>query len=184
MKAIVDSQFLAFKQDVKLMISGSRVRVFSILFQRAFWGLLVYRFERGLYVFFGERYRFMRIPIAPFLNLLQQLSNIEIPYRANIQGGLQILHPSLGIVISQYAEIGKNVVLYGGNVIGTKNLRVPGLIKMGDHCIVGANAVILGPLEIVDSVKIGALSCVIKSCFTEGATLVGSPARVVDKGSC
>lgn len=178
-EVIIDSQLSAFKQDVKFMIAGSRIRVFSILFQRVFWGVLVYRFERGLYGFFGEKYRIIRIPVAPIFNLIQEFSNIEIPYRASIQGGLQILHPSLGIVVSQFSEIGINVVLYGGNVIGTKNLHAPGLIQVGNNCVIGANSVLLGPLVIADACKVGALSCVIKDCLTEGAVLVGSPARMV-----
>lgn len=173
------SQLEFFKEDISKMIDGKKARIISMLFMRAFWGILIYRLERGLFKYFGERYSIIRMPFAPLFNMIQQFSNIEIPYRANIHGGMQIFHPSLGIVISQFSEIGENVVLYGGNVIGTKNLHSPGVIKLGNNCVIGANAVILGPLVIADSCKVGAMSCVLKSCLIEGATLVGVPAKII-----
>lgn len=45
--------------------------------------------------------------------------------------------------------------------------------------MVGAGAKILGPITIVNNVKIGAGAIVLKECLEENVTLVGVPAKVV-----
>jgi len=148
---------------------------------RSFWGILEYRVERFFFLVFGNWYRFIRLPFIPALNLIQAYSNIEIPYRAEIKGGLQIFHPSAGIVVSQFAVIGEDVILYGGNVIGTRELHRGGVIRIGSRCILGANSVVLGPVHIANGCRIGALACVIHDCHSEGASLVGVPAKIKEK---
>ncbi len=158
------------------MLGKHKIRVLYIWLGRAFWGILLYRIERGGSLLFGKSYKYLRIIFIPVFNLIQAYSNIDISYSADIKGGLMILHSSVGCVISGFAVIGKNLTLTGGNVIGVRPNCKPGELVIGDSCNLGANAVILGPVRLGNRITIGASSCVIKSCLTNGSTLVGVPA--------
>jgi serine O-acetyltransferase len=84
-----------------------------------------------------------------------------------------------GVVIGETAEIGDDVTLYHGVTLGgtswRKGKRHP---TLGDGCVVGAGAKILGPVHLGRKVKVGANSVVIGNVPDE-RTVVGNPAKVV-----
>jgi serine O-acetyltransferase len=84
-----------------------------------------------------------------------------------------------GVVIGETAEIGEDVTLYHGVTLGgtswRKGKRHP---TLGDGCVVGAGAKILGPVSLGRKVKVGANSVVIGNVPDE-RTVVGIPAKVV-----
>ncbi len=84
-----------------------------------------------------------------------------------------------GVVIGETAEIGDDVTLYQGVVLGGTSLekrkRHP---TIGNRVTIGAAAVVLGPIKVGDGAVVGANSVVIKS-VPPGATVVGIPGRVV-----
>ena len=85
-------------------------------------------------------------------------------------------------MIGETAEIGDDVLLYAGVVLGGTSLekkkRHP---TIGDRVVIGSGAVVLGAITIEDDVKIGSGSVVVKS-VPAGKTVVGIPGRVVDNG--
>ncbi len=170
-------QFLYFKQDVKRMLGKYKIRILHIWISRVFIGIFMYRLERACFLFFGKYYSFGRVIFIPLFNLIQAYSNLDINYKADIKGGLLILHPSVGVVISGLSVIGKNLTLVGGNIIGAKHSCLKGEYVIGDNCSMGANATIIGPLILGDNINIGASACVVKSHFGNDKTLVGVPAR-------
>ena len=99
-------------------------------------------------------------------------SNLDIHYKADIKGGLLVLHPSVGIVISGQAKIGKNLTLTGGNVIGAKRKTKKGEFEIGDNCNFGANATLIGPVVIANNISIGASACVIKNCLNNAGVSI------------
>lgn len=134
-----------------------------------------------MFLTFGNGYSVIRILFLPVLKFLEVFSNAEINYRADIGKGFLILHSALGIVITGYAQIGDDLTLTGGNVIGSKDSGRFGDILLGNNCFLGANAVILGPLKLADNIKVGASACVVKSCLTDGSALGGVPAKEIIK---
>jgi len=106
------------------------------------------------------------------------LTGIEIHPGAVIGRRFFIDHGA-GVVIGETAEIGDDVTLYQGVVLGgttlEKRKRHP---TIGNRVIIGAAAVVLGPIEVGDGALIGANSVVIKP-VPPGATVVGIPGRVV-----
>lgn len=106
---------------------------------------------------------------------------MDIHYKADIKGGLIVLHPSVGCVISRYCIIGNNLTLTGGNVIGVKQRCKPGSFVIGDDCTLGANATIVGPLILGNKIVIGSSACVVGSYLIESTILAGVPAKVVNK---
>ena len=105
------------------------------------------------------------------------LTGVEIHPGAKIGRRFFIDH-GMGVVIGETAEIGDDVLLYQGVVLGgrsfEKKKRHP---TLGNNVAVGAGAVILGPVNIGDGAKIGAGS-VILCDVPPGATAVGVPGRV------
>lgn len=172
-------QFLYFLEDIRRMLGKSKSRILYIWLSRSFVGLFMYRLERGFFVTFGKLYSIIRILFLPIINIIQAYSNLDINYKANIKGGILVLHPSNGVVISGRSIIGANLTLTGGNVIGiSKNCSI-GDFVIGDNCSLGANAVIIGPLKLMNNVQVGASACVVKSFADSHITLVGVPAKIL-----
>ena len=174
---IAMTQLKFFKQDIVRMLGKNKYRIIFIFMTRSFVGLMLYRVERSLFLLLGTSYSFLRILFLPIIYVLQAYANIDIHYKSSIQGGLSILHPSVGCVISAKAVIGSDLTLTGGNVIGFNKKKANTIFQIGNNCTLGANAVIIGPLEIKNNVFIGASACVTQSFNQSNITLVGVPAK-------
>ena len=171
-------QIRYFGQDVRRMLGKHKIRVLHVWLSRVFWGIFLYRLERGLYLLIGKPYEIIRVIFIPIFNLIQAYSNLELHYKSDIQGGFLVLHPSVGIVVSGLSVVGKNMTLTGGNIIGARPGCKWGDIRIGDNCSMGANAVILGPIILGNGINIAASACVVKDCLFDNSTLMGVPARV------
>jgi len=105
------------------------------------------------------------------------LTGIEIHPGAKIGRRFFIDHGS-GVVIGETAEIGDDVLMYQGVVLGGTSLekkkRHP---TIEDNVVIGAGATLLGPITVGRGAKIGAGSVVIKP-VPPGATVVGVPGRI------
>jgi len=109
------------------------------------------------------------------------LTGIEIHPGAKIGRRFFIDH-GMGVVIGETAEIGNDVLMYQGVVLGgttlEKKKRHP---TIEDNVVIGAGAILLGPITIGRGALVGAGSVVIKS-VPPGATVVGVPGRVITEG--
>lgn len=175
------TQIKFFIKDCNRMLGKTYWRLLTIWLNRNFWGVFLYRLERSLFLVFGTLYRIIRIPLIPLFVLLQAFSNIDIHYKANIKGGILILHPSVGIVISAQSIIGENITLTGGNIIGFNKKKKKTPFIIGDNCMLGANATLIGPLQLGNNIIIGASACVISTFIEDNIILIGVPAKSVIK---
>ncbi len=108
------------------------------------------------------------------------LTGIEIHPGAKIGRRFFIDH-GMGVVIGETAEIGDDVLMYQGVVLGGTSLRKEKRHPtIGNNVVIGAGAILLGPIKVGDGAKIGAGSVVIRD-VPEGTTVVGVPARIVEK---
>lgn len=109
------------------------------------------------------------------------LTGIEIHPGAKIGRRFFIDH-GMGVVIGETSEIGNDVLIYQGVVLGGTSLekkkRHP---TVEDNVVIGAGAILLGPITIGRGALIGAGSVVIKS-VPPGSTVVGVPGRVITEG--
>jgi serine O-acetyltransferase len=107
-------------------------------------------------------------------------TGIEIHPGARIGRRFFIDHGA-GVVIGETSEIGDDVLLYQGVVLGgttlEKKKRHP---TLGNGVEMGSGAIALGPITIGDGARVGSSSVVIKS-VPAGVTVVGIPARAVTK---
>ncbi|NLA75927.1 MAG: serine O-acetyltransferase [Deltaproteobacteria bacterium] len=105
------------------------------------------------------------------------LTNIEIHPGAVIGRRFFIDHGA-GVVIGETSEIGDDVLMYHGVLLGgvtlQKKKRHP---TIGNNVMIGAGTIILGPVHIGDGARIGAASLVIKD-VPECAVAIGVPARL------
>ncbi len=109
------------------------------------------------------------------------VTGVEIHPGATIGRRFFIDH-GMGVVIGETSEIGDDVLLYQGVVLGgtthEKKKRHP---TLGNNVVVGAGAILLGDIVIGDEARVGAGSVVVTS-LEPRTTAVGVPARVVRRG--
>jgi len=115
--------------------------------------------------------------------LIEIVSGIELPNRAEIGKGLLIPH-SYGIVIhseakiGEYCNLGHNVTI---GIAGREGNR--GVPRLGDRVYIAPGAKIFGAITIGNDVAIGANAVVTKD-LPDNAVAVGIPAKVISyKGS-
>jgi serine O-acetyltransferase len=107
-------------------------------------------------------------------------TQIEIHPGATIGRRFFIDHGA-GVVIGETSEIGDDVLMYQGVVLGgttlEKKKRHP---TIGNNVVIGSRAIILGAITIGDGARVGSGSVVIKS-VPPGCTVVGVPGRIVEE---
>ncbi len=118
--------------------------------------------------------------LARFLSHINRsLTAIEIHPGARIGKRFFVDHGS-GVVIGETAEVGDDVLMYQGVVLGGTSLkkekRHP---TIGNNVVIGAGAIALGAITIGDGARIGAGSVVVKPVPPK-ATVVGVPGRIVE----
>lgn len=96
-------------------------------------------------------------------------------------GAVFLGRPSLphglhGIFVSRYAVVGKDCLIYQNVTIGEVNGKAP---VIGERCLIGAGAVIVGDVTIGNDVKIGAGAVVVKD-VPDGCTVVAQPVRILE----
>lgn len=106
------------------------------------------------------------------------VSQAEIDLNTQIDGGLLIPHPN-GIVIHPQAQIGANCLIFQQVTLGTVSGR-RGAPRLGIHVDIGAGARILGPVNIGDHTVIGA-NAVVLTDVPPHSTAVGVPARIIKR---
>ncbi len=133
--------------------------------------------HRAAHFFYAKR---MYVVSRVISHCARFLTGIEIHPGAKIGRRVFIDH-GMGVVIGETAEIGEDVLLYKGVVLGGTSLekgkRHPTVER---NVVIGSNTCILGPITIGEGAKIGSGSVVIKD-VPAGATVVGIPGKVVEK---
>jgi len=167
--------FERIKEDIRTVFERDPAarNIFEILTSYpGFHALVFHRIAHFLWEK-GER------SIARFISHISRfLTGIEIHPGAVIGRRFFIDH-GMGVVIGETAEIGDDVLLYQGVVLGgtstEKKKRHP---TIGNNVVIGAGAIVLGAIKVGDNSRIGAGSVVIKD-VPPCSTVVGVPGRVV-----
>ena len=125
--------------------------------------------------------------ISPLLGTaLKQLNHVitgaDIAWQAKAGPGLNLQHPT-GVVIGPDVVIGPRAVIEQGATLGASadmdaEYAVP---VIGAEVLIGAGARIIGSVTVGDNAKIGANAVVLRD-VPDGATAVGVPARIIERG--
>ncbi len=110
----------------------------------------------------------------------RSMTGIEIHPAARIGRRVFIDH-GLGVVIGETAEVGDDVLMYSGVVLGGTSLeKVKRHPTLGNNVVVGAGAIVLGAITVGDNARIGAGAVVVRP-VPAGATVVGQAAHVIER---
>ena len=96
------------------------------------------------------------------------------------KGSPVLPHGIKGIFVTDKARIGENVKIYQQVTIGINREDEDGPI-IGDNCLIGTGAKIIGNIKIGNKVKIGANTVVIEDVL-DNATVVLNKPSVIIKG--
>lgn len=119
-----------------------------------------------------------RLPADILTFLLNRMAHKRGGYigrGANIADIPSLPHGLHGIYISRYASIGRECRIYQNVTIGEVNGRAP---QIGDNCLIGANAVLVGDIRIGSGARIGA-GAAVSFDVPPNATVVAQPPRVI-----
>lgn len=107
---------------------------------------------------------------------------VELPWKTKLGPGFRIDHGQ-SLVINDGTVFGSNCTVRNSTTIGNKKL-VDGSFSrapiFGNNVDIGANAVIIGPINIGNNVIIGAATVVVKD-VPDNCTIVGNPGRILER---
>jgi serine O-acetyltransferase len=158
--------------------TNRRSRLKWTFFTPGFQAIAVYRL--GVWCN-GIRPWILRAPIrlvAGFLSFfVRNFYGIEIYPTAQIGRRFGIVHQH-GIVIHKLAVIGDDCLIRQGVTIGAAAGHRPGTPRLGNRVMVGAGAVIAGPISIGDHVSIGP-NAVVMTNVPAGSTVTAPQSRIM-----
>ncbi len=166
--------FSTIREDIRTVFAKDPAARSTLEILLCYPGLHALWMHRVAHYFWMHRLHF----IARLLSHINRFfTNIEIHPGARIGRRFFIDHGA-GVVIGETTEIGDDVLLYQGVVLGgvslEKEKRHP---TLGNRVMIGAGTIVLGPILIGDGAKVGAASLVVKDVPANSIT-VGVPARV------
>lgn len=102
-----------------------------------------------------------------------------LPPEMEVGRDLRLGHWGLNVVIHPNTTIGDDVYILHGVTIATDVIvGSPERRYIGDRCMIGTGAVVLGPGSVGHDARIGAGAIVTRD-VTAGTTVVGNPARPI-----
>jgi len=163
------------KEDIKTIFAKDPAARSTLEVICCYPGLHALWLHRMAHWFWSRKFLFLSRLIS---HINRFLTGIEIHPAARIGRRFFIDH-GMGVVIGETTEIGDDVLLYQGVVLGgtclSKGKRHP---TIGDRVVIGAGATVLGDIKVGNDAKIGSGSVVVKS-VPDGATICGVPGKVV-----
>lgn len=131
------------------------------------------------YGHWATRSRLRPLALWPYrianLFLVRGLAGCDIGRACEIGPGLMLHHGGRGLAIHGCATLGANCEIYQGVAVGRRDHS--GEPTIGDWVVLGAYAVILGPVKIGDGVRVGPHAVVLAN--VPAGMLVRSPAPQV-----
>lgn len=169
--------FERIKEDIQMVFArdpAARSTVEVILCSPGLHAIWLHRFAGW---FWNHNWKFL----GRFISTINRfITGVEIHPGAKVGKRVLIDH-GMGVVVGETAEIGEDVLIYQGVVLGGTSLekkkRHP---TIGNGVVIGSGAKIIGNIKIGDCSKIGAGSVVLKPA-PPGSTVVGIPGRIVQE---
>jgi serine O-acetyltransferase len=178
-------RYVYMQPDQSTQVKPSVWRVLRALLGRpGMWVMLQYRVSRWVHFHLHVPVlrSLLKFVCAVWQKLVEMITSVELPNRAEIGGGVFIPHAN-GIVIHIDAKIGRNCNISQQVTIGVGGTDPSGTPTIGDRVFLGPGAKIFGPITVGDDVAIGANAVVMKD-LPNHVVAVGIPAKVTsDKGS-
>lgn len=126
--------------------------------------------------------RILKRILYPIYKLYVIKHGSYIPLSCKIDGPIRFVHLQ-GIFISSEAKIGKNCTMYQHVTIGSNRVNSSkyfGSPTIGNDCIIGAGAKIVGGIVIGDNVRIGA-GCTVAENIPDNCTVVSQKPHIIQR---
>ena len=124
----------------------------------------------------NSNFRFISRCIEIYLHIVY---SCDIPYKVKIGENCVFAHNALGVVIHPDVVIGANCRIGQNVTIGGRSGKTIVPI-IGNNVLIGANALILGPVKIGDGSKIGAGAIVVKD-VPAYSTVIPEASKIIIK---
>ena len=164
--------FKTIKADLQAILENdpaARGKLEAVLVYPGFHALVIHQISHLMW-----KYEGLKLAARVLSHIARFLTGIEIHPGAEIGKGVFIDH-GMGIVIGETAVVEDGVILFHGVTLGGtgkhKGKRHP-TVKKG--AMLGARAIILGPIVIGENTKVGANAVVLKDT-PPNSTIVGIP---------
>ncbi|MBU9003921.1 serine O-acetyltransferase [Parabacteroides sp. MSK.9.14] len=154
-------------------INNGGGKIKNLLFNESF--SFTFWFRIGSWLEYSN-HGFLRFIFTLFYRRKMRRTGRQIPLGTRIGGGFRLIHYGT-VVIHRKAIIGKNCTILHNVTIGKTHKGVP---SIGDNVMIGANAVLVGPIHVGNNVVIGAGSVVVKD-VPDNACVAGNPGRIVSQ---
>lgn len=150
----------------------TRAYVFALL-KSEFQLVIFYRIYSAIY-----RTRLRVVGLLIYF-IVKFLYKCDIHPKSKIGPGLFVAH-GFDIVIGSSVELGMDTVVFNGVNMGKKYVGVAGgaMPKLGNCCVVGTGAKLLGNITLGDRVVVGANAVVLQDIPSD-AVCAGIPAKVI-----
>ncbi|WP_279122461.1 serine O-acetyltransferase [Holdemania filiformis] len=137
--------------------------------KKSFFVILMYRICNNLY---KNNYKKMAAILDCLFSVFRCVFCIDaqISFKCRIGKRIRFPHGAQGVVISRYAQIGDDVVIYHGVTIGINERKTNRYVVIGDGCFIGTGAKIIN-CKLGDNCLIGANAVAYKD-VKDGVTLV------------
>ncbi|MBU0711859.1 serine O-acetyltransferase [bacterium] len=166
--------FKRIREDIKTIYSKDPAARSLLEVLTCYPGLHAIWMHRLAHLFWRQKFYFIGRLIS---HINRFLTGIEIHPGAKIGRSFFIDH-GIGVVIGETAEIGDDVLIYHGVLLGgTSKEKIKRHPTIGNNVEIGAGAIVLGAIQVGNNTRIGAGSVVMRD-VPAGATVVGVPGRI------
>ena len=172
--------FGRLREDIRTILhhdpaAGS---VWEVLTYPGLHAIVSHRFCHAFWTLRMPPQGFWRLLARTFSQISRFFTGIEIHPGATIGRRFFIDHGA-GIVIGETAEIGDDVVMYHQVTLGGTSLaKVKRHPTIGSHVLIGMGAKVIGAITVGDHCRIGA-NAVVNKDIPPHCTVVGVPGRIV-----
>lgn len=135
----------------------------------AFWRLFFWRSR--------TKRKWLRDAQTLFLSRMAHRHGGYVGIEAAFGGRPRLPHGLHGVYISRFASVGRDCCIYQNVTIGEIGRAAP---RIGDRCLIGAGAILVGGITIGSDVKVGA-GAVVHTDVPAGSTVVPGAARILKK---
>jgi serine O-acetyltransferase len=167
---------MGIREDIRTVFEKDRAAMSTLEVICCYPGLHAIWIHRVSHSLWNKHFYFLARLLS---HISRMLTGIEIHPGAKLGRRVFIDHGS-GVVIGETAEVGDDVLIYMGVVLGGTALeKVKRHPTIENDVVIGSGASVLGPITVGRGAKIGAGSVVIRP-VPSGATVVGVPAKIAE----